>query len=76
MQAMANAAARALIQRHLRFSHYLILRFAVPLVAYVPMSLTYTLVSLAFHLPFDTRYATAIGLSCVTSHFTCSMGQV
>ncbi|KAH7918791.1 hypothetical protein BV22DRAFT_1075923 [Leucogyrophana mollusca] len=59
--AMANAAARPLIQRHLRFSHYLILRFAVPLVAYVPMSLTYTLVSLAFHLPFDTRYNTASG---------------
>ncbi|KAH7906449.1 hypothetical protein BJ138DRAFT_1162589 [Hygrophoropsis aurantiaca] len=59
--AMANAAARATIQRHLRFSHYLLLRFAVPLTVYIPMSLTYALVSLAYQLPLNTRYSAASG---------------
>ncbi|KAG1750623.1 uncharacterized protein EDB91DRAFT_699039 [Suillus paluster] len=59
--ASANAAALALVQEHLRFSSYLRLRFAVPLLIYIPMSLTYTLVSLAFGLPMNTRFSAAGG---------------
>jgi hypothetical protein len=52
---MANAAARGLVQQHLRFSSYLALRIVVPLLIYVPLSLNYALVNLAFNLPFGTR---------------------
>ncbi|KIJ68923.1 hypothetical protein HYDPIDRAFT_144365 [Hydnomerulius pinastri MD-312] len=58
--AMANASARALIQKQLRLRSYLALRFAVPLLAYIPMSLTYALVSIAFQLPTNARYS-AVG---------------
>lgn len=50
---MAHAAARALIAPRLRLSSYLCLRLAVPFIAYLPLSMSYTLVSLAFGLPFD-----------------------
>ncbi|EGO22942.1 hypothetical protein SERLADRAFT_362324 [Serpula lacrymans var. lacrymans S7.9] len=59
--AMAHAAARVPIQRHLRFSSILAIRLIVPLVAYIPMSITYTLVSLAFHLPFGAKYNPTAG---------------
>jgi hypothetical protein len=52
---MANATARSLVQRHLRFSSYLKLRIIVPLVIYFPLSLSYVLVNLAFNLPFGAR---------------------
>jgi len=58
---MANATARSLVQRHLRFSSYLKLRIIVPLVIYFPLSLSYVLVNLAFHLPFGARYNYASG---------------
>ncbi|KAG2126056.1 hypothetical protein DEU56DRAFT_983037 [Suillus clintonianus] len=57
----ANAAARAPIQGHLRLSSFLRLRLAVPLLIYVPMSLTYVLVSLAFGLPMDGKFSAAGG---------------
>jgi hypothetical protein len=52
---MANVAARGLVQQHLRFSSYLTLRIVVPLLIYVPLSLSYALVNLAFNLPFGSR---------------------
>ncbi|KAG1744774.1 hypothetical protein EDB19DRAFT_1694172 [Suillus lakei] len=61
IMAEANASARALIQEHLQLSSYLRLRFAVPLLTYVPMSLTYVLVSLAFGLPMNAKFSAAGG---------------
>jgi hypothetical protein len=52
---MANATARSLVQRHLRFSSYLTLRIVIPLAIYFPLSLSYALVNLAFNLPFGAR---------------------
>ena len=52
---MAHAAARVILAPRLRLSHYLSLRLAVPFIAYFPLSVSYTLVSLAFGLPFGGR---------------------
>ncbi|KAG2126055.1 hypothetical protein DEU56DRAFT_916205 [Suillus clintonianus] len=57
----ANASARALVQKHLRLSSYLLLRFAVPLLIYVPMSLTYVLVSMTFGLPINAKFSATGG---------------
>ncbi|KZS88478.1 hypothetical protein SISNIDRAFT_552553 [Sistotremastrum niveocremeum HHB9708] len=53
---MANDAARAHISPYLKLSSYLILRIAVPLLAYIPLSLSYAMINLPFHLPFGTKY--------------------
>ncbi|EKM59708.1 uncharacterized protein PHACADRAFT_181681 [Phanerochaete carnosa HHB-10118-sp] len=58
---MAHAAARAIIAPRLRLSSYFFLRLAVPFAAYLPLSFSYTLVSLAFGLPFDGKYSLASG---------------
>lgn len=52
---MAHAAARVIIAPRLRLSSYLCLRLAVPFIAYLPLSMSYTLVSVAFGLPFNGR---------------------
>ena len=52
---MAHAAARLIVAPRLRLSSYLCLRLVVPFIAYLPLSMSYTLVSLAFGLPFDGR---------------------
>ncbi|KAI0752228.1 hypothetical protein BC629DRAFT_1555353 [Irpex lacteus] len=49
---MAHSAARTIIAPRLKLYDYLILRLVVPIMAYLPLSLSYTLVSLAFGLPF------------------------
>ncbi|KAG0697830.1 hypothetical protein DFH29DRAFT_944459 [Suillus ampliporus] len=59
--ATAHTSALALVQKYLRFSSYLRLRFAVPLLIYIPMSLTYTAVSLAFKLPINAKFSPAGG---------------
>lgn len=55
-QTMAHAAARVIIAPRLRLSSYLCLRLAVPFIAYLPLSMSYTLVSVAFGLPFNGRF--------------------
>ena len=52
---MAHAAARAIIAPRLRLSSYLVLRVAVPFMTYLPLSLSYTLVNVAFDMPFDAK---------------------
>ena len=56
---MANATARASIQPYLTLFSYLKLRILYPLVAYLPLSLSYAMISLPFRLPF--------GAKCVSS---------
>ena len=70
---MAHAAARAIIAPRLRLSSYLGLRLAVPCVAYLPLSMSYTLVSLAFGIPFGARCVLPhnIGLASLVSLFPC-----
>ncbi|KIP12864.1 hypothetical protein PHLGIDRAFT_97603 [Phlebiopsis gigantea 11061_1 CR5-6] len=58
---MAHAAARVILAPRLRLSSYLCLRLVVPFIAYIPLSMSYTLVSLAFGLPFDGRFSAARG---------------
>lgn len=58
---MAHAAARAIIAPRLRLSSYLVLRVAVPFMTYLPLSLSYTLVNVAFDMPFDAKYSSAGG---------------
>ena len=52
---MAHAAARVIIAPRLRLSSYLALRLAVPFIAFLPLSMSYTLISVAFGLPFNGR---------------------
>ena len=52
---MAHSAARTVIAPRLKLFSYLFLRLAVPFIAYVPLSLSYTLVSVAFGLPFGGK---------------------
>ena len=50
---MAHSAARAIIAPRLKLMSYLALRIIVPLVVYLPLSMSYALVSVAYNLPFD-----------------------
>ncbi|THG94903.1 hypothetical protein EW145_g8054 [Phellinidium pouzarii] len=53
---MAHATARDFVRRYLIFSSYVAIRIVTPLILYLPLSLCYSMVSLAFKLPFGTRY--------------------
>ncbi|KAI0347315.1 hypothetical protein BDW22DRAFT_1322516 [Trametopsis cervina] len=57
MMTMAHSAARTIIAPRLKLSDYLALRLIVPTLAYLPLSLSYTLVSVAFGLPFGGKYS-------------------
>lgn len=52
---MANSTARAIVSPHMAFMPYLGLRLAVPFIAYLPLSMSYALVNLAFKLPLGTK---------------------
>ena len=52
---MGHAAARSIIAPHLAFASYVTLRIVVPLLVYIPLSLSYSLVSVAYGLPFSGR---------------------
>ncbi|CAE6527088.1 unnamed protein product [Rhizoctonia solani] len=58
---MSNDAARGILGPFLRLRSYLILRLAVPLVLYLPLSLSFAMVSLPFHAPFGAKYTYAGG---------------
>ncbi|KAH7325194.1 hypothetical protein B0J17DRAFT_682613 [Rhizoctonia solani] len=53
---MSNDAARGIFGPFLRLRSYLILRLAVPLILYLPLSLSFAMVSLPFHAPFGAKY--------------------
>ncbi|TFY62802.1 hypothetical protein EVJ58_g3646 [Rhodofomes roseus] len=58
---MANSALRPIVARHLTLPWYVALRVCAPLLAYVPLSLSFAVVSLPFHVPFDGKYTEAQG---------------
>ncbi|CAE6452389.1 unnamed protein product [Rhizoctonia solani] len=58
---MSNDAARGILGPFLRLRSYLILRLAVPLALYIPLSLSFAMISLPFHAPFGAKYTYAGG---------------
>lgn len=64
---MANSTARAIVAPHMAFLPYLALRLAVPLIAYLPLSMSYALVNLAFKLPLGTK-----SVACFISYPHCA----
>lgn len=52
---MAHTHARTFVEPYLTFSSYLTLRVLCPLIAYIPLSLSYALVNLPFKLPFEAK---------------------
>ena len=58
---MAHSSARGPLSSHLRTHSYLLLRLLTPLLMYIPLSLCYTLVSLAFGIQFGARYNPTAG---------------
>ncbi|KLO05693.1 hypothetical protein SCHPADRAFT_716122 [Schizopora paradoxa] len=77
---MAHSTARDLVSPYLSFSSYLSLRLGVPILVYVPLSVNYALVSIAFNLPFggsgtDYTHGTAFLLFIVTIFLgMCALG--
>ena len=63
---MAHTHARSTISHHLTLPSYLTLRILVPLLIYLPLSLSYALISVAFNLPFDARGTTSYAAGFVT----------
>ncbi|GAB1526159.1 hypothetical protein RhiTH_009325 [Rhizoctonia solani] len=53
---MSNDAARGILGPFLRLRSYLILRIAVPLIVYFPLSFSFAMVSLPFRAPFGAKY--------------------
>ncbi|KAI0925371.1 hypothetical protein AcV7_005634 [Taiwanofungus camphoratus] len=58
---MAHATGRELIKPHLPFRSYIIIRIIVPFTVYFPLSMSYSLVSLAFDIPFGNRFTEGSG---------------
>ena len=52
---MAHSTARTFIEPFLTFRSYIRVRILVPLVVYLPLSLSYAMVSLPFKLPFGAK---------------------
>ena len=53
---MAHTHARTLIASRLTLVSYCAARVVVPLLVYIPLSLSFTLISVAFGLPFGGKY--------------------
>ncbi|THH26331.1 hypothetical protein EUX98_g7852 [Antrodiella citrinella] len=58
---VANNHARTLIAPSLNLGSYLAMRVLVPLAMYIPLSLSFNLISLAFGLPFGGKYSPGAG---------------
>ncbi|EGO00742.1 hypothetical protein SERLA73DRAFT_178650 [Serpula lacrymans var. lacrymans S7.3] len=58
---MANSALRPMLSPHLSLSSYVLLRVFTPLLAYIPLSLSFATISLAFRVPFNAKYTEAQG---------------
>ena len=52
---MAHSTARTFIEPFLTFRSYIRVRILVPLAVYLPLSLSYAMVSLPFKLPFGAK---------------------
>lgn len=61
LQTMANSALRPLLSPHLTLRSYVFLRIFIPLLAYIPLSFSFAMISLPFHVPFNTKYTEAQG---------------
>jgi hypothetical protein len=53
---MAHTHARTFVEPYLTFTSYLTLRILCPILAYIPLSLSYALIQLPFNLPFESRF--------------------
>lgn len=53
---MTNFPARQMIAKYLTLRSYLTMRVVVPLVLYIPLSFSFAMISLPFHLPFGAKY--------------------
>ncbi|KAG9043519.1 hypothetical protein FS837_009467 [Tulasnella sp. UAMH 9824] len=58
---MTHDFARGIISPFLRFKSYARMRVLVPLVAYIPLSFSYAMISLPFKVTFDAKYSYAGG---------------
>lgn len=53
---MAHSTARTFVEPFLTYRSYIRVRIFVPLAVYLPLSLSYAMVSLPFKLPFDAKW--------------------
>lgn len=53
---MAHSTARTFVEPFLTYRSYIRVRIFIPLAVYLPLSLSYAMVSLPFKLPFDAKY--------------------
>lgn len=51
---MANSALRPIVSNHLALRSYCLMRVLIPLLAYLPLSLSFALINLPFHVPFSS----------------------
>ncbi|EJD00605.1 uncharacterized protein FOMMEDRAFT_159353 [Fomitiporia mediterranea MF3/22] len=73
---MAHSAARAKVEQWLTFPSYLTLRIIVPLILYIPLSLSYALVNLAFRLPFGTHFSYGAGFLAFFGYLYLGMASL
>lgn len=52
---MAHSTARTFVEPFLTYRSYIRVRIFIPLAVYLPLSLSYAMVSLPFKLPFDAK---------------------
>ncbi|KAG8874409.1 hypothetical protein FRB97_005917 [Tulasnella sp. 331] len=61
MLTIAHDGARRVIHPYLRFRSYIGLRIIAPLIIYIPISFSYAMISLPFHVTFGDKYGYAGG---------------
>ncbi|KAI0368207.1 hypothetical protein BV20DRAFT_948570 [Pilatotrama ljubarskyi] len=76
MITMANSTARAIVSPHMSFLPYLALRIAVPLIAYLPLSMSYALINLAFKLPLGTKFGLGAGFIISSAYIYLGMAAL
>lgn len=57
---MAHSTARTFVEPFLTYRSYIRVRIFIPLAVYLPLSLSYAMVSLPFKLPFDAKYVLSL----------------
>ncbi|KAF8606252.1 hypothetical protein BDV93DRAFT_364182 [Ceratobasidium sp. AG-I] len=74
---MATFQARRKFESKLTYTSLVSLRIAFPLVAYLPLSLSYALLSLPFHAPFGSKYTYGAGFFVYLAYIymdMCALG--
>jgi len=74
---MATFQARRKLESKLTCVSLVSLRIAFPLIAYLPLSLSYALLSLPFHAPFGTKYTYGAGFFVYLAYIymdMCALG--